>query len=181
MRSATPLLTLFSLFMLVAQTRAATPPNLPEFPRDRGHEWINSVPLEVTQLRGRPVLIEFWTFDCGNCRATLPWVKAVAATYQSKGLVVVGVHSPEFPTESNPANVRSAVRTLGVEYPVLLDPDFAYWKAESNRYWPAFYLYDRTGKLVATRIGELHLGQPNSDEFVRLIEASLADPVAPRH
>src|SRR5271156_3177526 len=97
-----------------------------------GDEWINSPPLTADALRGKVVLVDFWTFECSNCLNALPHVKALEAKYRDKGLVVVGVHSPELADERVPANVRDAVRRLGVVYPVVLDPQYRIWNAFHN-------------------------------------------------
>jgi cytochrome c biogenesis protein CcdA/thiol-disulfide isomerase/thioredoxin len=116
--------------------------------------WINSKPLTLKQLRGKVVLIDFWTYSCINCLRTLPHVKAWYQTYHDKGLVVIGVHTPEFAFEHVPSNVRSAVRRLGVTYPVALDNDYGTWNAFRNQYWPAKYLIDRSGHLRYYHFGE---------------------------
>jgi cytochrome c biogenesis protein CcdA/thiol-disulfide isomerase/thioredoxin len=117
-------------------------------------DWINSEPLTLKQLRGKVVLIDFWTYSCINCLRTLPHVKAWYHAYHDKGLVVIGVHTPEFAFEHVPANVRGAVRRLGVTYPVALDNDYATWNAFQNQYWPAKYLIDRRGRLRYYHFGE---------------------------
>jgi cytochrome c biogenesis protein CcdA/thiol-disulfide isomerase/thioredoxin len=116
--------------------------------------WINSKPLTSKQLRGKVVLIDFWTYSCINCLRTLPHVKAWYQTYHDKGLVVIGVHTPEFAFEHVPSNVRSAVRRLGITYPVALDNDYGTWNAFRNQYWPAKYLIDRSGHLRYYHFGE---------------------------
>jgi cytochrome c biogenesis protein CcdA/thiol-disulfide isomerase/thioredoxin len=117
-------------------------------------EWVNSEPLSLQQLRGKVVLIDFWTYSCINCLRTLPHVKAWYRTYHRRGLVVVGVHTPEFAFEHVAGNVRSAVRRLGVKYPVALDNDYGTWNAWQNQYWPAKYLIDRRGHLRYYHFGE---------------------------
>ena len=129
--------------------------------------------LRTQDLQRRPVLIEFWTFGCYNCRNTLPWLKQVHAHYAPRGLGVIAVHTPEFAAERQPAAVRAAVQRLAISYPVMLDPDSRYWQALGNRYWPAFYLFDRAHALVGTRIGELHQGDRGAEEFERAIERAL--------
>jgi cytochrome c biogenesis protein CcdA/thiol-disulfide isomerase/thioredoxin len=116
--------------------------------------WINSKPLTLQQLHGKVVLIDFWTYSCINCLRTLPHVKAWYHAYRDKGLVVIGVHTPEFAFEHVPSNVRSAVRRLGVAYPVALDNDYGTWNAFQNQYWPAKYLIDRNGHLRYYHFGE---------------------------
>jgi thiol-disulfide isomerase/thioredoxin len=163
-------LVLLALAVLVLATpsRAANE-TAPDFDAPDRSAWLNSPPLTLAQLRGKPVLIEFWTFGCSNCRNTLPWLKQIDARYRERGLTIVGVHTPEFAYEKSPAAVAEAIRKLGIRYPVLLDNDFAYWNSLANRYWPAFYLVDGNGRIVATRIGELHAGRRNADEFEQAI------------
>lgn len=150
---------------------AAMSADAPEFTHAAPADWINSPPLTLAALRGQVVLVEFWTFDCSNCRNTLPWVKSIHARYADRGLKVVSVHTPELPQERVPANVRAAVKDLGITYPVMIDGDFSYWRALGNRYWPAFYLVDRDGRVVETAIGELHPGQRNGEQM----EAAIRD------
>jgi cytochrome c biogenesis protein CcdA/thiol-disulfide isomerase/thioredoxin len=130
-------------------------PRAPEF---RGIDlWLNTVdgePLSLAGLRGKVVLVDFWTYSCINCLRTLPHLKAWDDAYRGAGLVIVGVHSPEFAFERVPDNVRSAVRRLGIRYPVALDNGFRTWNAYSNRYWPAKYLIDRAGRVRYTHFGE---------------------------
>jgi thiol-disulfide isomerase/thioredoxin len=147
---------------------------IPEFTQTAPQAWLNTAPLTLASLRGRPVLVEFWTFGCSNCRNTLPWLRHVHQRYGPEGLVVVGVHTPEFPHEREPDAVRRAVDRLGIRYPVMLDNDFGYWRALENRYWPAFYLVDAEGRMAATRIGELHQGRSEADAFERRIAAAVA-------
>jgi thiol-disulfide isomerase/thioredoxin len=154
---------------LVAAASPAGAEMAPELPRLADDAWINSRPLELAQLRGRPVLIEFWTFGCSNCRNTLPWLKRIHERYSPVGLIVIGVHTPEFDYERGAANVERRVRQLGIAYPIMVDDDFRYWNALGNRFWPAFYLIGPDGDVVATRIGELHTGQRSADDFERQI------------
>jgi thiol-disulfide isomerase/thioredoxin len=171
-----PALLLAGMLSLAAAARADAPRELPLFTHAAAAEWLNAAPLGAADLRGHPVLIEVWTFECSNCLASLPWMKRIAAEYRPLGLIVVGVHTPELPEERDPAGVGTAVTRLGIGYPVMLDADFSYWRALGNRYWPAFYLYDAQGRLVATRIGELHAGDAGAQSFERLIADQLAPP-----
>ena len=116
--------------------------------------WINSRPLTVPELRGKVVLVDFWTYSCINCLRTLPYLKAWDARYRSKGLVILGVHTPEFAFERDLGNVRAAVKRLGVDYPVALDNGYGTWKAYSNNYWPADYLVDQAGRVRDVHFGE---------------------------
>ena len=119
--------------------------------------WLNTPenkPLRLDELRGKVVLIEFWTFACYNCRNQLPYVKAWHEKYASQGLVVIGVHTPELEHERDPENVKKAVRDLGITFPVVLDNNFATWRRYKNEYWPAVYLIDTSGRIVYLAIGE---------------------------
>lgn len=117
-------------------------------------DWINSEPLTLESLRGKVVLIDFWTYSCINCVRTLPYLNAWHTTYADDGLVIIGVHAPEFAFEHIPSNVQSAVDAYDIPYPVALDNDFLTWRAYNNRYWPAKYFIDRQGKLRHTHFGE---------------------------
>ena len=116
--------------------------------------WINSPPLTIASLRGKVVLVHFWTFACVNCQHVQPYVKAWYARYAAAGLVVLGVHTPELSFERDIANVRSAVASDGVTFPVAFDPSYATWNAYHNKYWPAFYFIDRSGRIRHTYSGE---------------------------
>lgn len=123
-------------------------------PEISGQSWLNSEPLRLTGLKGKVVLVEFWTFGCYNCRNVEPHIKAWHERYADKGLVVIGVHSPEFNYERVLANVQRYVREHGIQYPIAIDNEFTTWKAYGNRYWPAVYLIDKRGVTRYLRIGE---------------------------
>ncbi|MFD0323302.1 thioredoxin family protein [Lysobacter gummosus] len=116
--------------------------------------WINSPPLTMAGLRGKVVLVEFWTYSCINCIHVMPYVKQWHHRYQPAGLTVIGVHTPEYGYEKIPRNVDAAVKRFGIEYPVAQDNAFATWNAYHNRYWPALYLIDRDGHVVYEHFGE---------------------------
>src|SRR5947209_1096667 len=116
--------------------------------------WLNSPPLSAADLRGHVVLIDFWTYTCINWLRTLPYVRAWAEKYQEHGVVVIGVHSPEFPFEHDLENVRQAAKDMKVSYPIAIDNDFAIWQAFTNHYWPALYLVDAQGHLRYHHFGE---------------------------
>jgi cytochrome c biogenesis protein CcdA/thiol-disulfide isomerase/thioredoxin len=137
---------------------AAAPADSPRAPEFQGlGEWLNTPrgePLSIAGLRGKVTLVDFWTYSCINCLRTLPHLNAWDRAYRRAGLTIVGVHAPEFAFERVPSNVRSAVRRLGLRYPVALDNDFATWRAYDNSYWPAKYLVDRSGRVRYTHFGE---------------------------
>ncbi len=132
--------------------------------------WLNSPPLTRAQLRGKVVLVDFWTYSCINCLRALPYTEAWARKYKDRGLVVIGVHAPEFAFEKLPENVRRAVHDLGVSYPVALDNNLAIWQAFNNEYWPAHYFIDARG-----RIRHHHFGEGEYDESERVIQQLLGE------
>jgi thiol-disulfide isomerase/thioredoxin len=136
--------------------------------------WLNTEPLTTDGLRGRVVLVDFWTYTCINWRRTLPYLRAWAAKYRAAGLVVLGVHTPEFSFERDPANVRQQVGSMGIGYPVALDSDYAIWAAFTNHYWPALYFVDATGRIRHHQFGE---GDFQQSEMVirRLLAEAGAD------
>lgn len=138
-------------------------------------EWINSPPISLESLRGKVVLIQFWTFACYNCLNALPHVKRLEAKYRDKGLVVVSVHTPELPRERILANVRREVKELGITYPVVVDNDFKIWNAYKNHYWPAAYYADATGRLRFH-----HFGEGRYDEQDKVVAKLLAEAAAYR-
>ncbi|WP_280155823.1 cytochrome c biogenesis protein DipZ [Piscinibacter sp. XHJ-5] len=141
-------------------------------------EWINSPPLMPQDLRGKVVLVNFWTYSCINCLRTLPYLNAWAEKYKDAGLVVVGVHTPEFAFEKLPANVRRATANLRVGYPVVLDNDFAIWRAFGNRAWPAFYFVDAQGRVRHQQFGEDQYAQ--SERVLQQLLTEVArEPLAP--
>ncbi len=116
--------------------------------------WINSPPLNLSDLRGKVVLVDFWTYSCINCIRTIPYLNAWYGKYGSNGLVIVGVHTPEFQFEKNYTNVLAAVKSFGIKYPVALDSNDATWNTYRNRFWPADYIIDKNGDIRDMHIGE---------------------------
>jgi len=123
-------------------------------PLDKLGPWFNSAPLTREQLKGKVVVIDFWTYSCINCLRSLPYVKAWDAKYRKDGLVVIGVHAPEFAFEREPANVAKAIKDLGLTYPVALDNSYSLWRALRNNYWPAHYFVDAQGRVRYHHFGE---------------------------
>ncbi|MYN28621.1 cytochrome c biogenesis protein DipZ [Duganella levis] len=121
---------------------------------DGAVEWLNSKPLTAAQLKGKVVLVDFWTYSCINCLRSLPYTKAWAEKYRDQGLVVIGVHAPEFAFERNVGNVRKAVKDQGITFPVAIDNDYAIWRAFGNQYWPAHYFIDAQGRIRHHHFGE---------------------------
>jgi len=132
--------------------------------------WINSGPLELDKLRGKVVLVDFWTYSCVNCLNHLPYVKSWHEKYKDQGLVVVGVHTPEYAYEKSPANVRAAVAKLKIPYAVAQDNDYGTWNAFDNHFWPAIYLIDAQGRVVYSHFGEGRYAQ--TEEKIRQLLAA---------
>jgi len=133
-------------------------------------DWINSEPLKLKELRGRVVLIEFWTFGCYNCRNTLPFIKGWDDLYRAKGFTIIGVHSPEFDEERKIEHLRRQVASLGIMYPVVTDNDYQTWKAYNVEAWPTTCLLDKQGRIRWRLVGE-----GGYDEAERLIQKLLAE------
>ncbi len=133
-------------------------------------QWLNTQPLSAADLRGKVILVNFWTYSCINSLRALPYVRAWAEKYKDRGLVVIGVHTPEFAFEKDIANVRQATASLGVAYPVGTDSDYGIWRAFHNEAWPAFYFIGADG-----RVRHRMLGEGDYDKSERLIQQLLAE------
>jgi len=157
--------------MMMSSTKSgaeAGPQTLPDL--SGAVAWLNSPPLNREELKGKVVLVDFWTYSCINCLRTLPYIEAWSEKYKG-GLIVIGVHTPEFAFEKDPDNVRRAVKELGISYPVALDNDYKIWNAFSNSYWPADFLIDATG-----RVRYHHFGEGKYGETERQIQELLKEP-----
>lgn len=132
--------------------------------------WINSEPLKMEDLKGKVVLVDFWTYSCINCIRTQPYLRELYSTYKDSGLEIVGVHAPEFSFEKNPDNVRKAVKDAGLTYPIAMDNDLSTWAAYKNQYWPAGYLIDKDGNVRRT-----HFGEGGYKEMEQAVRQLLAD------
>jgi cytochrome c biogenesis protein CcdA/thiol-disulfide isomerase/thioredoxin len=141
---------------------------------DGAQSWLNSPPLTSDALRGKVVIVNFWTYSCINCLRTLPYLKTWSDRYQKDGLVVIGVHTPEFAFEHDPSNVKRALGDLGIHYPVAIDNHYAIWQAFGNEYWPAFYIVDAQG-----RIRYHHFGEGGYDEAEKVVQQLIAEKGQP--
>ena len=147
------------------------PNNYPQAPEIiPGGQWFNSDILTIKQLRGKVILVDFWTYSCINCIRTLPYLKSWHAKYSDKGLVILGVHSPEFAFEKNPDNLAQAIKDFDLGYPIVQDNDFNTWRNYQNRYWPAKYLVDKNGRIRYT-----HFGEGKYDETEQMIQQLLSE------
>ncbi|WP_445181026.1 cytochrome c biogenesis protein DipZ [Pseudomonas sp. McL0111] len=155
---------------MAAKTTATLPVEGTLPPLDGAVQWLNSPPLDAQALKGKVVLVDFWTYSCINCLRTLPYVKAWAEKYRDQGLVVIGVHAPEFAFERDVGNVTKAMKELGINYPVAIDNDYRIWRAFNNEYWPAHYFADAQG-----RIRYHHFGEGDYAESERVIQQLLRE------
>ena len=155
------------LFMVWAVVNAGVGMKAPEIV---SQTWLNSAPIRLVDLKGKVVMIEFWTFGCYNCRNVEPHVKAWHRKYANQGLVVIGVHSPEFSYEHDLDRVTRYLKEHEIRFPVPIDNDFATWNRYGNRYWPAMYLIDKQGVIRYVRVGE-----GGYQETERLIQALLTE------
>lgn len=160
-----------SSLTLAQQQLLARLPALSAAPELQNEIWFNSEPLQLAALRGKVVMVEFWTYGCINCRNVLPWVRDWHEKYGDDGLVIIGVHTPEFAYEKDLANVEAAIAQLGVTWPVTIDNEKLTWRAYANHYWPAAYLIDKQGQIRLLKIGEGHYEYTES-----VIQALLAEP-----
>jgi thiol-disulfide isomerase/thioredoxin len=145
---------LMSIFSTSGEVNAKAPVQAPMPALDRATSWLNTTPLRAADLRGKVVLVDFWTYTCINWRRTLPWLREWDRKYKDAGLVVIGVHTPEFSFEHELENVRNAAREQDVPYPIVLDSNYAIWNAFRNQYWPAVYLVDAQGRIRHEQFGE---------------------------
>jgi len=141
------------------------------WPLERATTWLNSQPLTGAELQGKVVLVEFWTYSCINWRRQLPYVRAWAEKYKDQGLVVIGVHSPEFSFEKSTDNIRWALRDMRISYPIAVDNDHVVWRGFNNEYWPALYFVDAKGKIRHSQFGEGEYAQSEKVIQSLLIEA----------
>ena len=158
-----------SMMMMQSASSGKQAQDKPMPPLDGAVEWLNGPPLSRDALRGKVLLIDFWTYSCINCLRAIPYVQAWAAKYKDQGLVVIGVHTPEFAFERDGGNVRRAVSTLGLSYPIAVDSNRAIWNAFGNQYWPAHYVIDRSGV-----VRYHHFGEGRYEQTERVIQSLLA-------
>jgi thiol-disulfide isomerase/thioredoxin len=157
----------FLLPASVAFANPVPPYAAPEFPARA--DWLNSPPLTLAGLLGQVVLLDVWALECLNCHRSVPWLLEIEKRHAARGLRVLGVHTPEFEHEKDRAAVVRKVKELGLDHPVMLDNDAAYWRLLGNRYWPTFYLVDRQGRMRGIYIGEMREERPET----RALEAQL--------
>ncbi len=162
------ILLLLGAYFTSAHTKSANF-NLPEFTQLNLDSWINSQPLQVKDLKGKVVLIDVWTFGCWNCYRSIPWLNSLEDLFDKDQFIIVGIHTPEFEHETEHEKVVAKCKEFNVTHPVMMDNDFAYWKALGNQYWPTFYVADKQGIVQGVFIGETHQGDQRAKQVENLI------------
>jgi len=150
------------------------PKTLPPFHTQEAIDWLNSPPLQVEDLKGKVVLIDFWTYSCWNCYRSFPWLNTMEARFKDEDFIVIGVHTPEFDHERDRSKVAEKIKEFGLHHPVVIDNDHRYWQAMRNRYWPAFYVVDKQGNIRHHYVGETHEGSQRA----RIIEQAISQLLA---
>ncbi len=135
---------------------------LPEFTNTNPAHWFNSRPLKRSDLKGKVILLDFWTYGCWNCYRSFPWLNELESELSQNEFQVIGIHTPEFSHEKVAGNVAKKIREFELHHPVMMDNDFSYWNVLKNQYWPSFYLIDKHGRLRFAHIGETHSGDHNA-------------------
>lgn len=149
--------------------------SLPEFTQTGTDQWLKSAPLSVAQLTGRVVLIGFWAFEWWNCYRSFPWMPELEAQFADRPFQVVSVHSPEFEREKNIDSVRAKAKEFRLNHPIMVDSDLAFWRAMGNRFWPAYYLVDKRGRVRNVYVGETRSGDLQARRIQFAISALLAE------
>ncbi len=152
-----------------------TPIQAPEFTHREKQDWINSSPLNIKDLQGKVVLIDFWTFGCWNCYRSFPWLNAMENRLDKENFQVIGIHTPEFDNERIRKNIEAKVKEFGLHHPIMIDNDSSYWRAMNNRYWPAYYILDKQGNVRAVFFGETHEGDRRAKQIEKTIKTLLSE------
>ncbi|MEJ2116037.1 MAG: redoxin family protein [Gammaproteobacteria bacterium] len=163
------------LSSIVYAAKINPPAKMPEFTQVDELAWLNSKPLSVNDLRGKVILIDVWTYGCWNCYNSFPWLKSVEEKFADQDFTVIGIHTPEFDREKVRENVVKKVAEFKLQHPVMMDNNFAYWRALRNRYWPAYYIVDKQGNIRKCFIGETLEGDRRAKKIEKLIAQLLKE------
>jgi glutathione peroxidase-family protein len=150
-------------------------PSAPAFQETAPDRWLNGPPQTWDSLRGKVVLVDFWTFDCWNCTRSFPWLTDLETRLSPAGLQIIGVHSPEFEREKAKDAILEKTRKYELTHPIVIDNDMRTWRAFENQYWPAYYLVDKHGRVRARFVGETHVGDKQAAEIEAVVNALLAE------
>ena len=165
----------FLFFAIIAFAKEQQSYPLPEFTEVTVEEWINSPPLTVSDLEGKVLMIDIWTYGCWNCYRSIPWMITLEERFGEQGFQIIGIHTPEFDHEHDRNNVVAKMEEFKVTHPVMMDNDFEYWIALKNRYWPTFYIVDKKGNVRGKFIGETHAGSERANQMEALISQLLQE------
>lgn len=168
-------LVLFVVFYFVNVQAKSTSFDLPEFTQQDAQRWINSGPLRTDDLKGKVILVDIWTYGCWNCYRSIPWLNSLEDKFDRDKFTIVGIHTPEFDHETEREKIIEKCEEFKVAHPVMMDNDFAYWKALRNRYWPTFYVADKNGVVQGVFIGETHEGDKRAKDVEKLIAKLIAE------
>lgn len=147
----------------------------PEITHTEGDTWINSTPLSLIDLRGKVILINFWTFDCWNCHRSFIWLNTLEDRFKNREFMVIGVHTPEFEHERHRSRLEDKVKLYNLRHPIMIDNDFSYWNAVGCRYWPSFFAIDKQGSIRAVYIGQTDLNSGQAKKIEQMIETLLVE------
>ena len=161
----------FTICVAAAPTAKAIGEPVPEFTHHAASAWLNSKPLTVADLKGKVVLLDFWTYECWNCYRSFPWLTTLEQQFAGKPFEVIGIHSPEYEREKDPGRIAAKALEFELHHPIMIDNDHSYWQALDNQYWPAYYLIDGNGIVRAVFVGETHAG----DARAQRVQAAIAD------
>jgi thiol-disulfide isomerase/thioredoxin len=170
-----PALLALALPLSAASAEVSPPRPLPEFTAASTQDWIQSAPLRIQDLRGKVVLIDVWTFECWNCYRSFPWLNELEQRLAKDGFSVIGIHTPEYDRERQHDAVRAKASEFGLKHPIMIDNDMRYWRALENRYWPAYYLVDRQGRIRHRFVGETHSGDRQANAIEAAVRSLLAE------
>lgn len=155
--------------------KLGTPLSAPEFTQTDTGSWLNSPPLSLKELRGKVVMLDFWTFDCWNCYRSFPWMRELEQGLAGEAFTVIGIHAPEFSHERVRANIKAKIDEFELHHPVMMDNNFTYWHMMGNKYWPTFYLIDKQGQVRSIYIGETHTGSRQAEAIEKDIQELLRE------
>lgn len=169
---------LISLFFLCSGNSLAAkqlPRPAPEFTHQKSDAWLNSKPLSLEELRGKVVLLDFWTFDCWNCYRSFPWLRTLESQLENREFMVIGIHTPEFEHERNRNRLVEKVRIYELSHPIMIDNDFSFWNAVGSRYWPSFFILDKKGVIRASYFGQIDQHSAQAEKIERMVEELLSE------
>lgn len=162
---------IFPTSILAAENQQAVP--LPEFTERSAEAWINSTPLSVSELYGKVIMLDVWTYGCRNCYRSIPWMLTLEERFAEQGFQIIGIHTPEFEHEYHRNNVVTRMQEFKVTHPVMMDNEYSYWKALGNQYWPTFYIVDKQGYIRARFVGETHSNSVRANQIEAWIKQLL--------